>query len=119
MYNLKFNKKQLAVMENALHYYTRLLVGQFKIATEPVSELWGNIYEKLDKNQKALIDLIQASFTYDTMHGQTKESEIAWDIMQVLRHQIWEENNGEEWNVASSVTRMGSEKLPKITKIQK
>ena len=48
------------------------------------------------------------------MHGHTEDSEIAWDVYQVLRHQLWKENPDRTPCLSDSVHKRGSEELPEL-----
>jgi len=114
MYDLKgLSKKQLEIMQKALENYTRLLSGQLKIAIEPI-DIFTDVYDKLNTKQRALIRTIHEDYDYDEMYGHTIDGEISWDIMQVIRHQLWKDGDRKNYQVASSVLEIGTEKLPKI-----
>lgn len=111
-YTLSISKKQAEIMEQALHSYSRMLVGQFNIALEPIT--WNfDVKDKLNETQKDWLNQLTI-YEHNEMHGHTEESEIAWDIYQVLRHHIWKESPDRKPCVADSVCKRGSEELPTI-----
>ena len=113
-YTMTLSKKQLQVMEQALHSYARMLIGQFHTALDPVT--WNNkIKDKLNDAQKFWLNQLSI-YEHNEMHGHTEDSEIAWDIYQVLRHQLWKENPDRTPCLSDSVHKRGSEELPEIEK---
>lgn len=113
-YTLTFNEEQLSIMEQALHAFARMQVGQFHIALESI--IWDKkLCEKLNKTQQDWIDQLTVH-EHNRMHGHTDKGDNAWDIYQVLRHQAWIDRGSEPKNVVSdSVHKMGKEELPEIT----
>ena len=112
-YQLTVSKKQLKIMEQALHSYSRMQVGQLKTALEPITCWNSDIKNKLNETQQKWLGELTV-YEHNEMHGHTKESEIAWDIYQVLRHQLWKENPDRKPCVSDSVYKRGTEELPKL-----
>ena len=118
-YTLTISKKQLEIMEQALHSYARMQVGQLTTALDPVT--WNDeIKSKLNETQQGWLNQLTL-YEHNEMHGHTEESEIAWDVYQVLRHQLWKENpNRTKHSVTDfinenhSVYKRGIEELPEL-----
>jgi len=113
-YTMTLSKKQLEIMEQALHSYARMQIGQLYTALEPITFWNSDVKDKLNETQQKWLDELTLH-EHNQMHGHTEESEVAWDIYQVLRHQLWKENpNRNRHSVADSVYKTGSEELPII-----
>ena len=113
MYNIKVNKKQLEIMNQALHNFMRSEIGQFQYAFDNwnFQNLWKSGLTTLQ------IEWLEELFNrneLNQMFGHTENSEIAFDLHQVFRHQLWKENENRLSNVCDSVTKFGNEKLAKI-----
>ncbi len=113
-YTMEFSENQLKIMKEALHSYARMQVGQLKTALEPITFL-SDVKDKLNETQQKWLDELTL-YEHNQMHGHTEESEIAWDIYQVLRHQLWKENPNRGSCVADSVNKRGTEDLPNLRK---
>ncbi len=113
MYNLKVNKKQLEIMSQALHNYMRSEIGQFQYAFDNwrYKDLWKS---KLTTLQAEWLEDLFNRNELNTMFGHTENSEIAYDLHQVFRHQLWKENKYKTFDVCSSVMKFGTEKLAEI-----
>ena len=111
-YTMTLSKKQLQIMEQALHSYARMLIGQFHTALDPVT--WNDeIKNKLNETQQEWLEQLTL-YEHNEMYGHTEDSEIAWDVYQVLRHQLWKENPNKKFCVSDSVHKRGSEELPEL-----
>ncbi|MBC8388179.1 MAG: hypothetical protein ISS28_01190 [Candidatus Cloacimonetes bacterium] len=119
MYKFIVNKKQLEIINRAVHNYMRSETGQFKYAFD--NWLRNSNVEKLNKEQQKWIEdlFTDNNGNLNKMFGNTPESQIAYDIHQVCRHQLWKENPNKNNNtVDSSILKFGSEELIKIKKIK-
>lgn len=110
-YTITCNKTHLEVMNKALHTYFRLICGQFRTAFE---EFWWDkeLFNKLNSKQQLFITKIFDGFDLDEMWGRSEFSQIAFDLHQVIRHQLWKENeNKKNFSVDANVTQLSSEDL--------
>ena len=70
------------------------------------------LFNKLNSKQQEMINKIFDGFELDEMWGRTENSETVFDIHQVIRHQLWKENeNKEPYTVDARVTQISSEDL--------
>ncbi|MBC8437088.1 hypothetical protein H8D85_02070 [bacterium] len=114
-YTLTFNEEQLRIMEQALHAFARMQVGQLHTAMESITFWNSEVKEELNQTQKDWLDQLTL-YEHNEMHGHTESGNIAWDIYQVLRHQMWLDRGSEPKNVvSSSVYRSAKEELPEIS----
>ncbi len=117
MYNLKISKKQLEIMNKALHMYMRSEIGQFQYALDD----WNMVDLQKSGLNTAQIEWLEDLFNRNELNrmiGHTENGEIAYDLHQVLRHQLWKENENRIPDVRSSVMKCGKEKLAEIKEIK-
>ncbi len=114
-YQMTFNKKQLKIMNSALHSFARMQIGQLKTAMEPIT-FFSDVKDKLNKTQRDWLDELTL-YEHNEMHGHTDDGDVAWDIHQVLRHQMWLDDGSKPIHVVSdSVNKTSKEELPKLEK---
>ena len=113
-YTLTINEKQLDILNRATHSLMRQLVGQLKYALGDIT--WDDkSLEKLNDKQRELLKTLDSDYDYNQMFGHTEDSELAYDLHQVLRHQQWLENfDRNEHVVSSHVTQFGKTELAKL-----
>jgi hypothetical protein len=124
MYTIQCSEKQVEIMKIALDLYARLRSGQ-------MSELYNlifcnsDLYKKFDEEQQFLIreklDEICNNFYVANVlggNGASEPSDIAWDIFQVLRHQLtWDKHPEGGMTVDFDTPLISSpEKLIKVSK---
>jgi len=114
-YTLTFNKKQLNIMQEALHSFARMQVGQLMTAMESIT-FYSDIKDKLNQVQKDWLGQLTL-YDHNEMHGHTDDGNVAWDIYKVLRHQAWKDAGSTPKNVVSSdlVHSTSKEALPEIS----
>lgn len=89
-YQLTLNKDQAKLVQQALHIYARLHMGQFAIVMEEFS-LSHQQREDIENFIKPLTHPNDPPNCYPGVASQNKSAN-AWDIMQVIRHQVaWDE----------------------------
>ena len=114
-YTLTFNKKQMEIMEQALHTFARLQVGQLSTAMESIT-FFSDVKDKLNETQQEWLDQLTL-YEHNEMHGHTEDGNVAWDIYQVLRHQSWKDNDCKPKHVVSnSVNKTSKQELPELEK---
>jgi hypothetical protein len=111
---IELNDKQLELMNKALDFYNRLLIGQLHYALEHF-DLNDKEFDKLNKKQKDILNKIFSDHDYNEMFNHTENSNTVYDMHQVIRHEIWKkERYRNQISVWSSVTKMGKEDLIKV-----
>jgi len=112
-YDIKCSKDQLKIIDRALRIYFRLLCGQFDIAFEDF-RYDDKLFEKLNPAQQLLVKHIQTTNKLNEMFGQSENTEIAFDMHQVIRNLFYKEDGRTSGGVDSSVTKLGKEDLIEV-----
>ena len=85
-----------------------------EIGLEPITFWNSDVKDKLNETQQEWLEQLTLQ-EHNEMHGHTEKSDIAWDIYQVLRHQLWKENSYKnEHSVANGIYKSGVEELPEL-----
>lgn len=114
IYTVELSPKQYATTLRALNIFMRLEVGQFGFALGGfVAD--DEFIEKLNEEQRDWLLALNENPMLNDM--KVKRNDIAYDLVQVLRHQIWKENeNRSSVTVDSNVTQLSSEPLAVVKK---
>lgn len=137
-YAIEMSDEQAVVMQEALDLYFRLLMGQWNELgmmarigmfrhKDGKDYLPVELYEHLDNFLQAIVVLVfgfRPGESWGISSGEIPDSaRIAYDIHDVIRHQRWQDNGGDErgYSVASWPPRRLSEheELPVIRRICK
>lgn len=97
--NIEVNETQSNVIREALDFYSRFLMGQFRQIDSLMvnhSDFWEdwNKRERLEEIIREMRDIIYPELNGCDSWGIynikcPRESKIAYDIIQVLRHELW------------------------------
>ena len=114
IYTVELSPKQYATTLRALNIFMRLEVGQFGFALGGfVAD--DEFLEKLNEEQKDWLLALNRNPTLNDM--KVKRNDIAYDLVQVLRHQIWKENEDRSnATIDSDITQLSSEPLAIVKK---
>ena len=124
---IEVNENQAYTIKQALDFYSRFIMGQF----EEIDRLMINhskFWEDYDSRER-LGELIKEmrNIIYPQLNGYAhwgiysincpQESKVAYDIIQVLRHELWKnQDDRPNWTVDSAnALQCGKEKLCNVT----
>lgn len=124
--NIEVNENQVYIIREALDFYSRFIMGQFEQIDRLMinhSDFWRDYdnRERLDSLIKEMRDII-----YPELKGYAhwgifndrcpQESKIAYDIIQVLRHELWKiKDDKRNFTVdANPPLQSGNEELCKV-----
>jgi len=97
--NIKVNETQAGIIKQALDFYSRFLMGQFERIDDLM--MWKSNYSKDQQKSERLNALISEmrDIIYPELNGYAhwgifnpkcpEESKVAYDVIQVLRHELW------------------------------
>lgn len=89
MYTLTLTEKQAQVIQQALEVFSRLGIGQVRMALEALPLKKDQMFSREDEN--AILSIIERYVEMNRSMGNQKTSEsskAAWDLYQVMRHRL-------------------------------
>lgn len=141
-YSLKINEQQAQTLRLACEVLARLGMGQFHQALEALPVDWRKAYSQDWNEDLLVIGKILSKHTQSNVDGWAKSlgihhasetSKTAWDLYQVIRHQLsWDRavekgfvenhNSPRDWNKMMAVDydeplKVSGESLAKIEKL--